>query len=177
MMEGPVGEILARNHARTDFGKPPPLLMGAIPREHVKNKRGVLILTCCDPRLNPHKILQIEAGIGKFTLTFCSSIKLTTILCVGVPTIHLRNPGGRAAEAIKSLAVMQVLSNMRTILIIHHTGILKSRFIVVLKLMPVSDCGMTHANDELLRHELMALVPKEKDSIEKMKFGEIKGIS
>lgn len=31
-------------------------------------------------------------------------------------------PGGRAAEAIKALAVMQAVSNCGTIVVIHHTG-------------------------------------------------------
>ncbi len=34
----------------------------------------------------------------------------------------VRVPGGRAAEAIKPLAVMQAALNSGTILVIHHTG-------------------------------------------------------
>jgi hypothetical protein len=38
----------------------------------------------------------------------------------------VRNPGGRAAEAINALAGMQAVLNCGTIIVVHHTGKLRA---------------------------------------------------
>ncbi|KAH8601527.1 hypothetical protein B0O99DRAFT_588725 [Bisporella sp. PMI_857] len=70
----------------------------------------------------------------------------------------IRNAGGRAMDAIRTLAVLQTVAAAGTIAVIHHT-----------------DCGLTHFHDEQIKAALTELAPDEKSSIEAMKFGEIKG--
>lgn len=98
--------------------------------------QGVVILSCSDPRLNPYQVFGIDA-----------TLKATMV----------RNAGGRAFDAIRSLAVLQTIGNPTTIVVMHHT-----------------DCGMTHFHDAEVKKALVEISPSEKASIENMKFGEIK---
>ena len=70
----------------------------------------------------------------------------------------VRNAGGRAFDAIRTLAVLQTISAPGTIVVMHHT-----------------DCGMTHFHDAAIEEALLQIAPQEKASIEASKFGEIKG--
>ncbi|MDQ3044264.1 MAG: carbonic anhydrase [Chloroflexota bacterium] len=75
--------------------------------------RNVAILVCMDARIDPAKALGLEDGDAHV----------------------IRNAGGVAAEALRSLAISQELLGTREIVVIHHT-----------------DCGMlTFTNDEIRR--------------------------
>lgn len=63
---------------------------------------GVMILSCSDPRLNPYQIFGIDPTIKGVTM--------------------IRNAGGRAVDAIRTISVLQTIGNPRTILVVHHTG-------------------------------------------------------
>jgi carbonic anhydrase len=69
----------------------------------------------------------------------------------------VRNAGGRAFDAIRSLSVLQTIGAPGTIVVMHHT-----------------DCGMTHFHDDAIKKALIEVAPEEKARIEEMKFGEIK---
>lgn len=77
--------------------------------------RHVAVLVCMDARLDPARFLGLEEGDAHV----------------------IRNAGGRAADAIRSLAISQQLLGTREIVVIHHT-----------------DCGMTTFNDEQLRQKI-----------------------
>ncbi len=68
----------------------------------------------------------------------------------------VRNAGGRAFDAIRSVSVLQTIGNPGTIVVMHHT-----------------DCGMTHFHDDKIKAALTELAPEEKATIESMRFGEI----
>ncbi|MGH7527071.1 MAG: beta-class carbonic anhydrase [Gemmatimonadales bacterium] len=73
--------------------------------------RGVAILTCMDARLLPSKLLGLKEGDAHV----------------------IRNAGGRARDALRSLIISQRLLNTREVAVIHHT-----------------DCGMlTFTNRDL----------------------------
>ena len=76
--------------------------------------RHVAILVCMDARIDPAKALGLEEGDAHV----------------------IRNAGGRASgDAIRSLAISQLLLGTREVIVIHHT-----------------DCGMlTFSNDDLRR--------------------------
>jgi len=63
--------------------------------------KGVVVISCSDPRLNPYEILGIDA-----------TLKATMV----------RNAGGRVFDAIRTLAVLQTIGNPTTIVVMHHTG-------------------------------------------------------
>src|SRR5258708_2535832 len=83
--------------------------------------RKVAVLACMDARLDPARILGLEEGDAHV----------------------IRNAGGRAADALRSLVISEQLLGTETIVIIHHT-----------------DCGMlTFTNEQLhekIKHELHA---------------------
>jgi carbonic anhydrase len=68
-------------------------------------RRKVAIVTCMDARLDPARFLGLEEGDAHV----------------------IRNAGGRAADALRSLIISQHLLGTREVLVIHHTdcGILK----------------------------------------------------
>ena len=83
--------------------------------------RKVAVLACMDARLDPARILGLEEGDAHV----------------------IRNAGGRAADALRSLIISEQLLGTETIVIIHHT-----------------DCGMlTFTNQhihEKIKHDLHA---------------------
>jgi carbonic anhydrase len=73
--------------------------------------RRVAVVTCMDARLDPARFLGLEEGDAHV----------------------IRNAGGRAEDAIRSLVISEQLLGTNTIVVIHHT-----------------DCGMlTFSNDDL----------------------------
>lgn len=77
--------------------------------------RKVAVVTCMDARLDPAKFLGLAEGDAHV----------------------IRNAGGRAADAIRSLVISQQLLGTRAIAVIHHT-----------------DCGMLTFTDEQLHQKL-----------------------
>src|SRR6187200_1464768 len=73
--------------------------------------RKAAVVVCMDARIDPAKALGLEEGDAHV----------------------IRNAGGRAEDAIRSLAISQELLGTREIVVIHHT-----------------DCGMlTFSNDDI----------------------------
>ena len=77
--------------------------------------RKVAVLVCMDARIDPAKALGLEEGDAHV----------------------IRNAGGRAAEALRSLAISQRLLGTREVVVIHHT-----------------DCGMLTFTNEGLREQI-----------------------
>jgi carbonic anhydrase len=77
--------------------------------------RKVAILVCMDARIDPAKALGLEEGDAHV----------------------IRNAGGRAAEALRSLAISQRLLGTREVVVIHHT-----------------DCGMLTFSNEQIRAKI-----------------------
>ncbi|KAH8648620.1 carbonic anhydrase [Xylariales sp. PMI_506] len=127
-------EMLARNSKLAESYQAPPSL--TVIAEASKAGNGVIVLSCSDPRLHPEMIFGIDA-----------SIKATMI----------RNAGGRAFDAIRTVSVLQAIGGAKMVVVIHHT-----------------DCGLTHLTDEDVRNHLLKIAPDQKDIIEESKYGEIK---
>ncbi|KAF1998102.1 hypothetical protein P154DRAFT_524405 [Amniculicola lignicola CBS 123094] len=136
MVTGPLNEMLARNSKWAQTYQAPPGLiqMATALRE---TGAGVVVLSCSDPRLNPYQVLGLDP-----------TLKATMV----------RNAGGRAFDAIRTLAALQTIGRPGTIAVMHHT-----------------DCGMTHFHDDAIKKALIELAPEVKESIEASKFGEITG--
>jgi len=77
--------------------------------------RHVAVVACMDARLDPARALGLEEGDAHV----------------------IRNAGGRADDAIRSLVISQQLLGTREIVVVHHT-----------------DCGMLTFTDEQLRQKL-----------------------
>ncbi|KAL7811200.1 carbonic anhydrase [Trichoderma aethiopicum] len=94
----------------------------------------LMIVTCCDPRVLPDKFF---GGIG---------MKISEI----------RNAGGRAREALRSIICVDHMLGVGAVMVIHHT-----------------DCGLTHLRNDYLHRSLTEKVPKNAEEIAGMDFGEI----
>jgi len=96
--------------------------------------RHVAVLTCMDARIDPARALGLEEGDAHV----------------------IRNAGGRAADALRSLVISEQLLGTTSIVVIHHT-----------------DCGMlTFSNEDLhtkLRQELQA----DADTIDFLPFHDV----
>ncbi|KAL7948801.1 carbonic anhydrase [Trichoderma barbatum] len=94
----------------------------------------VMIVTCCDPRVLPD---QFFGGIG---------MKISEI----------RNAGGRASEALRSIICVDHMIGVGGVIVIHHT-----------------DCGLTHLRNDYLHSSLTEKAPEKAAEVAKMDFGEI----
>jgi carbonic anhydrase len=77
--------------------------------------RRVAVVVCMDARLDPARILGLEEGDAHV----------------------IRNAGGRAVDALRSLVISQQLLGTREVVVIHHT-----------------DCGMLTFTDAQLKQKL-----------------------
>ncbi|KAH8648753.1 carbonic anhydrase [Tricladium varicosporioides] len=135
MITGPLAQMLVRNSKIAEtYVSPPALLQMATALRAAGT--GVVVISCSDPRLNPYQVLGIDP-----------TLKATMV----------RNAGGRAFDAIRTLAALQTIGAPGTIAIMHHT-----------------DCGMSHFHDSDIKKALLEIAPEAKTTIEAMKFGEIK---
>ena len=77
--------------------------------------RRVAVVACMDARLDPARVLGLEEGDAHV----------------------IRNAGGRADDALRSLVISQQLLGTREVVVIHHT-----------------DCGMLTFTDDQLRKKV-----------------------
>lgn len=102
-----VPELLAANERYADAFQ-----LGDLPRPPV---RKVAILTCLDARIMPAQLLGLEPGDANV----------------------IRNAGGRAADAIRSLVISTRLLGTRDIVVIHH-----------------NDCGLSAFSNAQIRERI-----------------------
>jgi carbonic anhydrase len=94
--------------------------------------RKVAVLVCMDARIDPAKALGLEEGDAHV----------------------IRNAGGRAADALRSLAISHELLGTREIVVIHHT-----------------DCGMlTFSNDDIRQKLAGDLGPEAEEVASQIDF-------
>lgn len=93
--------------------------------------RKVAILTCMDARLDPARMLGLEEGDAHV----------------------IRNAGGRAADALRSLVISEQLLGTDTIVIIHHV-----------------DCGMLTFTNEQLHEKVKQDLHADADHIAFLPF-------
>jgi carbonic anhydrase len=88
--------------------------------------RKAAVLVCMDARIDPARALGLEEG-----------------------DVHvIRNAGGRAKDALRSLAISQELLGTREIVVIHHT-----------------DCGMLTFTNDVIRERLAESLGQEAASV------------
>jgi carbonic anhydrase len=104
-----IDELLAANQ---DYAKS--FTKGSLP---LPPARRVAILTCMDARILPSRALGLEEGDAHV----------------------IRNAGGRARDALRSLVISQRLLGTKEIAVIHHT-----------------DCGMLTFDNQTLRDKVQA---------------------
>ncbi|KAK1241384.1 hypothetical protein MKX08_001358 [Trichoderma sp. CBMAI-0020] len=130
-------ELLSRNEKVAQGYKTPLPLLDMVPAVR-KSGASAIILSCSDPRLNPYAIFGIDPSIRGLTM--------------------IRNAGGRAIDAIRTMSILQTIGHTKTVIIMHHT-----------------DCGMTHFHNADIREALLEFAPQEKEIINATKYGEITG--
>ncbi|OQV00996.1 hypothetical protein CLAIMM_06420 isoform 1 [Cladophialophora immunda] len=103
-----------------------------------KGQKGTVILSCSDPRVIPEQFM----GLGPER-----------------PAAIIRNAGGRAMDAIRTLQVLNTITPLDLIIVVHHT-----------------DCGTTHVPDNEVRERIKQISSLPAEAIDAMDFGEIKDL-
>ncbi|EGV60943.1 carbonic anhydrase [Yamadazyma tenuis] len=96
--------------------------------------RKVAVVICMDARIDPAKALGLEEGDAHV----------------------IRNAGGRATDALRSVIISQRLLGTREIVVIHHT-----------------DCGMLTFTDESLRKQLVSEADENVDHFAFLPFNDL----
>ena len=97
-------------------------------------KRKVAVVTCMDARILPAEILGLEFGDAHV----------------------IRNAGGRAQEALRSLVISEQLLGTREIAVIHHT-----------------DCGMLTFTNQALRDRVKRELHADASHIDFLPFSDV----
>ncbi|CUM67369.1 uncharacterized protein PRCAT00005062001 [Priceomyces carsonii] len=97
--------------------------------------REVAVVVCMDARIDPAKALNLEEGQAHV----------------------IRNAGGRASDALRSVIISQRLLGTRELVVIHHT-----------------DCGMLTFTDDQLRQKLKEETGLLVDDIAFLSFSDLK---
>lgn len=96
--------------------------------------RKIAIVTCMDARIDPAKALGLSEGDAHV----------------------IRNAGGRAHEALRSLVISQRLLGTREVVVIHHT-----------------DCGMLTFTDDQLRAQVRRELGADATNIAFLPFADL----
>ena len=96
--------------------------------------RKVAVLACMDARLDPARVLGLEEGDAHV----------------------IRNAGGRAADALRSLVISEQLLGTTTIVILHHT-----------------DCGMLTFTNEQIHEKIKQELHADADHIAFLPFKDL----
>ncbi|KIY03210.1 uncharacterized protein Z520_01677 [Fonsecaea multimorphosa CBS 102226] len=117
-----------------NYVQPPPLLKM---REMWARKgaKGTVILSCSDPRVIPERFMGLDFEN---------------------PAAVIRNAGGRAMDAMRTLQVLNTITPLDLIIVVHHT-----------------DCGTTHVPDSEVRERIKQISSLPAEDIDAIEFGEI----
>lgn len=97
-------------------------------------RRRVAVVTCMDARILPSEVLGLEFGDAHV----------------------IRNAGGRAQEALRSLVISQQLLGTREVAVIHHT-----------------DCGMLTFTNQVLRDKVKRELHADASHIDFLPFPDV----
>ncbi|KIW89451.1 uncharacterized protein Z519_09607 [Cladophialophora bantiana CBS 173.52] len=103
-----------------------------------KGSKGTVILSCSDPRVNPEQFMAL--GPER-------------------PAAVIRNAGGRAMDAMRSVQVLNTITPLGLIIVVHHT-----------------DCGTTHVPDSEVRAKIKQMSSLPAETVDALEFGEIKDL-
>ncbi|UPK94703.1 hypothetical protein LCI18_005638 [Fusarium solani-melongenae] len=128
--------FLDRNERTLASYQAPPLIADILKKKE-PNSGSVYIISCSDFRVDPTRFFGLELGEAHV----------------------IRNAGGRAAEAQRSLEVMGSIAPIDLVVVVHHT-----------------DCGGLFTTDEEVRSKLSNRAPDYASSIKDKWFGTFKTI-
>ncbi|KAF4977324.1 hypothetical protein FZEAL_6147 [Fusarium zealandicum] len=113
--------------------------------------RHVAVVACMDARLDPAQVLGIELGSAHV----------------------IRNAGGRAIDALRSIIISQQLLGTREIVIVHHvrqTPIYLCSAMLIIQ----TDCGMLTFSDLDLKAKVRKELDQDVEHIAFLPFGDVK---
>jgi carbonic anhydrase len=126
-------------------------------------------------------LVSTEAVRSKLS-SFCDRnqyIHVTHLIRGPSEAAIIRNAGGRASDSLRSIATLDAIGGLSTIIVVHHTGECGAAINDCLDIycrQPAdapTDCGTTLVRDEEVREMLRKRAPEKSEEIAKMTFGEI----
>lgn len=97
------------------------------------------------------------------------------ILGLDVGDAHvIRNAGGRAIDALRSVVISQQLLGTREIIIVHHVSQNFGHCVVALLIIKQTDCGMLTFSDNDIRSKISTDLRENADHIAFLPFGDLK---
>ncbi|KAM0818368.1 hypothetical protein AB5N19_04178 [Seiridium cardinale] len=145
-----IPQLLERNSQYAKTHTPMPFIPEFPPEAQ---KPRVIVLACCDARVNPEAALGLKPGGNTMTVGAHDCV-------VADPKPHseaivVRNAG---CDVPRSIADILLLSHVRPdieeLLIIQHT-----------------DCGVTYTTDEAIREGIKTIAPDHVEQIDNLSFG------
>ncbi|CAJ0544067.1 Ff.00g040660.m01.CDS01 [Fusarium sp. VM40] len=128
-------EFLKRNEESLEHHRAPPLLRDLVSTKPMPG--SICILTCSDARVDPRDYFGLRFG----------------------EALVIRNAGGRAVDAFRSLEVMGTIGPIDLIVVVHHT-----------------DCGALFTTEEEIRSKLSQRAPAHAASIKEKWFGTFRDV-
>ncbi|KAL6922434.1 hypothetical protein FSST1_006460 [Fusarium sambucinum] len=128
-------EFLERNEESLEDYQPPPSMQDIVSAK--ADSGAICILTCSDARVDPRDYFGLKFG----------------------ETLVIRNAGGRAVDAFRSLEVMGTIGSIDLIVVVHH-----------------NDCGRLFTTEEKIRSKLIQRAPAHAESIKDKWFGTFRDI-
>ncbi|KAM5352758.1 hypothetical protein ACJ41O_005480 [Fusarium nematophilum] len=98
-------------------------------------RRKVAVVACMDSRLDPAQVLGLDLGDAHV----------------------IRNAGGRAVEALRSILISQQMLGTREIIVMHHTG-----------------CGMQSFSDQEFRSKVRKELQEDVDHMAFLPFSDLR---
>ncbi|KAF5583012.1 beta-carbonic anhydrase cab [Fusarium subglutinans] len=129
-------EFLKRNEESLENYQAPPLMRDLVNMIPESGTICIIEVTCSDARVDPRDYFGVE-----------------------LKALVIRNAGGRAVDAYRSLEVMGTIAPIGLIIVVHHT-----------------DCGAVFTTEEEIRSKLSHRAPVHAASIKDKWFGTFRDI-
>ncbi|KAH7379053.1 carbonic anhydrase [Cadophora sp. MPI-SDFR-AT-0126] len=131
-----IKELLDRNKSSLATYTPPVRIKEIV--AHMPPGQGMIfIVSCADARINPNEFLGLKHGEAQV----------------------IRNAGGRAMDAFRSLQVMGTIIPISLVVVVHH-----------------SDCGGLNTTDDEVRSKLSKRAPTHAHEVQDTVFGTFRDI-
>lgn len=83
-----------------------------------------MAVSCSDPRVIPEQYFGLNRGGSSDLISRVGDhgVHIANLVCGLSEAAIIRNAGGRASDALRSIATLDAIAGLSTIIVVHHTG-------------------------------------------------------